>query len=88
MVIACWAPTLLHKQSAEEEDSQQESYILVGGNSINVQVYSLKTGQLVENMEGHTDSVTCMEIDENILFTGSDDGTIRQWNLNGFCPTG
>lgn len=88
LVIACWAPTSFHKQAADEEDSQQESYILVGGNSINVQVYSLKTGQLERNMEGHTDSITCMEIDENILFTGSDDGTIRQWNLNSFCPTG
>jgi len=39
-------------------------------------------------MEGHTDSVTSMIIDGNILITGSDDGTIRQWNLVQFTPAG
>lgn len=39
-------------------------------------------------MAGHTDSVTCMIVDEAMLFTGSDDGTIRQWNLGQFKPAG
>ena len=39
-------------------------------------------------MEGHEDSINCMEIDENILYTGSDDGTIRLWNLRNFEPSG
>ena len=39
-------------------------------------------------MEGHTDSVTCMVKDELILFTGSDDCTIRSWNLVEFAPAG
>lgn len=39
-------------------------------------------------MEGHTDSVTCMELDANILITGSDDHTIRLWNLGNFTPSG
>jgi len=29
-----------------------------------------------------------MIIDENILFTGSDDGTIRQWDLVKLRPAG
>ena len=32
-------------------------------------------------LAGHTDSVTCMTISGNLLFTGSDDCTIRLWNL-------
>jgi len=32
-------------------------------------------------MEGHEDSVTCMVIDGHVLITGSDDCTIRLWNL-------
>jgi len=39
-------------------------------------------------MQGHKDSVTCMIVDELILFTGSDDGTIRQWNLGTFDAAG
>jgi len=39
-------------------------------------------------MPGHTDSVTCMIVDELILFTGSDDGTIRQWTLGSFDAAG
>ena len=39
-------------------------------------------------MVGHTDSVTCMVLEGNLLFTGSDDGTIMQWNMNGFFQVG
>ena len=39
-------------------------------------------------MSGHTDSVTCMAIDGNLLFTGSDDKTIRQWELTLNTPSG
>ena len=65
----------------------QEGYILVGGNNVKIQIYSIRTGLLhqeVNQMVGHTDSVTCMVLEGNLLFTGSDDGTIMQWNMNGF----
>lgn len=39
-------------------------------------------------MAGHTDSITCMVLEGNILFTGSDDGTIRSWNMVVFQPSG
>lgn len=39
-------------------------------------------------MEGHSDSITCMVLDANILITGSDDCTIRLWNLGNFTPSG
>jgi len=66
----------------------QEGYILVGGNNRNIQVYSIRTGKLEKEMEGHTDSTTCMVIDGNNLITGSDDRSIRIWNLIGFTPEG
>lgn len=37
-------------------------------------------------MEGHEDSVTCMVVDGYMLITGSDDMTIRLWNLQSFKP--
>lgn len=63
-------------------------FILVGGNNRNIQVYSIRTGKLENDMEGHTESVTCMVIDGNYLMTGSDDHSIRLWNLVDFTPAG
>lgn len=31
-------------------------------------------------MEGHTDSVTCLATDGEMIFSGGDDNTIRVWN--------
>ena len=39
-------------------------------------------------MRGHNDSVTCMALDGNLLFTGSDDCSIRQWELTLNSPSG
>lgn len=33
--------------------------------------------------EGHRDSVLCLAIDDNILFSGSHDKTIRLWDTIG-----
>jgi WD40 repeat protein len=71
---------------AYERDS--EAFILVGGNNRNIQIYSIRTGLLVTQMEGHTDSITSMVLDEFILITGSDDHTIRLWNMRNFTPSG
>jgi len=51
-------------------------------------VYSIRTGLLVIEMEGHTDSITAMVLEANILISGSDDKSIRLWNLVSFSPSG
>lgn len=61
---------------------------MVGGNNRNIQIYSIRTGLLETQMEGHTDSITAMVLDEFILITGSDDNTIRLWNMRNFTPSG
>ena len=81
LVICCY-------EIDHEESEKSECFIIVGGNSVKIQVYSIKTGQIVKEMEGHTDSVTCMVRDEFLLITGSDDGTIRQWDLTSFTHKG
>jgi len=62
----------------------QDGYILVGGNNVKIQIYSIRTGLIVDEMAGHTDSITCMVLEGYMLFTGSDDGTIRSWNMVNF----
>ena len=33
-------------------------------------------------LRGHTESVTCLAVDANFLFSGSEDGTVLIWNLS------
>ena len=47
----------------------------------------MRTQMLKEQMGGHEDSVTCMVIDGYYLITGSDDCTIRLFELRNFTPT-
>ena len=65
-----------------------EGQILVGGNNPRIQAYSIRNATLEKEMRGHNDSVTCMALDGNLLFTGSDDCTIRQWELTLNSPSG
>lgn len=46
-----------------------------------VRVWDLSRGELVSELRGHQASVTCMQVDHNVLATGSADATIRVWNL-------
>ena len=64
-----------------EDTESNEGYVLVGGNNKKINAYCIRTGLLEAVMEGHDDSVTCMVIDGQILITGSDDTSIRLWNL-------
>jgi len=61
-------------------EDDRDGYLIVGGNSKEIQVYKLKTGEYFCTMVGHQDSVTCIAEDGNILLTGSDDETIGIWN--------
>jgi len=74
-------------QDKEDDKQRKEAFIIVGGNNRNIQVYSIRTGLLEAQMEGHTNSITAMVIDGLILITGSDDNTIRLWNLFNFTPS-
>lgn len=56
--------------------------IIIGGNPVDINIWSMQSGEKIAALEGmHSDSVTCMAMDENFLFSGSDDQTIVMWNL-------
>lgn len=65
------------------QEDDPEGYILMGGNFKQIEAYSIRTGLHQKSLAGHTDSVTCMAIEGFQLFTGSDDFTIRGWNMSG-----
>ena len=41
-------------------ENEHDGYLIVGGNSKEIQVYKLKTGEYFCTMVGHKDSVTCI----------------------------
>lgn len=48
----------------------------------NISIWNKKTGKLKKRLEGHKDIVTCIKIiEEKIVLSGSEDTTIRIWNL-------
>lgn len=70
-------------------DRENEEKIIIGGNPIDINVYSLKTSEKEGTLTGmHTDSVTCLCMDGYFLFSGSDDLSIVIWNMTNFTQIG
>ena len=47
-----------------------------------LRVYSLKTYHLLEEFVGHEDNILCLDFADCMVFSGSNDHTIRSWDLN------
>ncbi len=46
-----------------------------------VSIAELATGRVLKKLEGHTEIIRCLARHEDMLASGSDDGTVRLWNL-------
>lgn len=69
--------------------NEDKEEVLVGGNAVTINIWSIKTGEKEGQLKGeHKDSVTCMTIEHKILFSGSDDMTIVFWDLFNRIPAG
>lgn len=47
-----------------------------------VRVWDLNLGRCIGHLEGHTASVRCLQVEDNIVATGSMDASIRLWDLS------
>ncbi|KAJ4367998.1 Mitochondrial fission protein [Neocucurbitaria cava] len=47
-----------------------------------VRVWDLNAGRCIGMLEGHFSSVRCLQVEENIVATGSKDASIRLWDLS------
>lgn len=47
-----------------------------------VRVWDLNAGRCMGMLEGHLSSVRCLQVEENIVATGSKDASIRLWDLS------
>jgi len=55
---------------------------LTGGNDAVIRLWHLSTFELLCELEGHTDAVTCLQVDANFVISGSEDATVRVWNVS------
>jgi len=70
-------------------DRDNEEKIIVGGNPIDINIFSIKTSEKEGTLGGmHTDSVTTLCMDGYFLFSGSDDMTIVMWNMTNYTQIG
>lgn len=68
--------------------SQHSSSFVTAGNDKKIRIWSLKSFELLANLEGHSEAVTCLAIDGNFLLSGAEDGTVRMWDLHSFMALG
>lgn len=47
-----------------------------------VRVWDLNAGRCIGMLEGHLSSVRCLQVEENVVATGSMDASIRLWDLS------
>ena len=60
------------------------SLLVSGAKNGRIDLWSLSTFEKLKSLNGHTDTVTSLQIIDNasVLLSGSSDGSIKKWNLN------
>ncbi|KAI3656808.1 hypothetical protein MP638_006598, partial [Amoeboaphelidium occidentale] len=63
-----------------------KNYVLSGGDNTNIDIWdtSFESIQPFLTLSGHFNSVNCLKVHEDFLFSGSSDENIVQWNLTAF----
>jgi WD40 repeat protein len=82
--IECWRNILINKQPVRHIAISKTNQIFATANyEVEIQLWDLNTGQIINNFYGHTAPVTCMIISHSgqTLISGSQDKTIRFWDL-------
>ncbi|KAF4549087.1 putative mitochondrial division protein [Elsinoe fawcettii] len=54
-----------------------------------LRVWNLNTGRCIGLLEGHLSSIRCVQVEDNIVASGSNDATVRLWDLSqaDYVPT-
>ncbi|CAH1767027.1 13812_t:CDS:10, partial [Entrophospora sp. SA101] len=58
----------------------QDELLICGTQGGNIKIYDLETYQHIRSLMAHNDDVLALAVDNNNLYSGSADGTIKRWN--------
>ena len=63
-----------------------KDFLISGGDDSTIKVWDIKSGQMKEELNGHTNGVTCFTIaNTKEMFSGSYDHYILCWDLDKLC---
>ncbi|KAG0004935.1 hypothetical protein BGZ65_012365 [Modicella reniformis] len=68
--------------SQQNQQQPQRHVAITGSRDATVRVWDIQTGAIILLLQGHRDSVRCMDVHEDLLISGSYDCTARIWNLH------
>jgi WD40 repeat protein len=75
------ALTVYEERDKPKHDPDLNRYIIAAGNSGRIYFIKMFTYEHQDYIKAHDDSINALLIDENILFSGSHDKTIKLWSL-------
>ena len=79
--------TMNHPGSPQVVKFLPEGRLVTGTSDGNISVWNVDTGDILEKLYGHKADVMSLAVDpedEDIICSGSEDGTVRQWRLKPF----
>ncbi|CAD6236848.1 GSCOCG00008262001-RA-CDS [Cotesia congregata] len=78
------------KDSSEKSDvnyivySNDKHYLYAGCGDKKIYVINLDNGKIVKTLEGHENFIHCLALMNNQLASGSEDGSVRLWDLRTY----
>uniref|UniRef100_A0A4W3GBY0 Uncharacterized protein n=1 Tax=Callorhinchus milii TaxID=7868 RepID=A0A4W3GBY0_CALMI len=79
-VFECHGPRAVSCLSSAQEGSRR--LLLVGSYDCTISVRDAKNGLLLRTLEGHTKTVLCMKVVNDLVFSGSSDHSVHAHNIH------
>ncbi|XP_031824284.1 CMT1A duplicated region transcript 1 protein isoform X1 [Sarcophilus harrisii] len=65
---------------------EKESFVLSGSNDLSIRYWNIETGMCTKIFNGHTGTITCLDLYETKLVSGSKDCQVKVWDMvSGKC---
>ncbi|KAM5135252.1 F-box/WD repeat-containing protein 10 [Mantella aurantiaca] len=84
MVEMAQVPPLIHGHSGSIRVvrlCEERGFVFSAGFDLSIRQWNLHTGVCLRIFHGHMKTITCLEIQENLLVSGAKDGHAKVWNI-------
>ncbi|XP_036624704.1 CMT1A duplicated region transcript 1 protein [Trichosurus vulpecula] len=61
---------------------EKESFVLSGSYDLSIRYWNIESGICTKIFNGHTGTITCLDLHENKLVSGSKDCQVKVWDMN------